>query len=561
MDIRRILENYLSHYDDEQVRLNNLLQQLDQPADITSRKNFNGHVTASAFIINRGTNQVLLLEHKALKRFLQPGGHVDPSDKTLTGSALREIEEETGLRSEDLLLAPATPQHPDVPFDIDTHHIPENPQKGEPEHDHHDFRYVFITDKKIINIDQSESGGYRWVEWDDFKDDVNFQHNAKKIRRLLEPSVSDFFKSVTPINSKDISVLAVSHIIPSSEDYIKSLKEHFNLIGIIPKPKSINSSSAKRLNDYGVPLIAGLNRESLEEDPSQLIELLRGYDNICLIDIGGYFSKCLDMIEEELSDRLLGVVEDTENGLKRYENRPKNNYRVMTVARSQLKNYEDQLVGHSIVHATETVLRKINVLITYKKCGVIGYGKVGKGIVEYLQQRNVNPTVSETNSIRCIQASCDGAVISSTEDLIKSCDIIFCATGARALDILRLRDVRQGAYLASATSSEDEFDLSSIEPEYTPMRLDNYTTRYSKRGHFFHLLNDGNAINFLYSAAVDKYIHLVQGELIFSLGKLADAKKQPEFHKDIRTNSSADQDFIAQMWIFYILRPEHSPKP
>lgn len=40
----------------------------------------------------------MLLEHKALKKFLQPGGHVELVDGKMLDTAKREIFEETGLK-------------------------------------------------------------------------------------------------------------------------------------------------------------------------------------------------------------------------------------------------------------------------------------------------------------------------------------------------------------------------------------------------------------------------------------------------------------------------------
>lgn len=95
----------------------------------------------------------------------------------------------------------------EVPFDIDTHIIPENPKKGEPAHFHHDFRYIYTTKENNINVDASESNGYKWVDWEDFIESPNFAHLTDKISSLLEPDARDFFRSLTNEQSKDISVV------------------------------------------------------------------------------------------------------------------------------------------------------------------------------------------------------------------------------------------------------------------------------------------------------------------------------------------------------------------
>lgn len=552
MKISLILDEYLHIHSDEQDELDDLKELLKDSDDPLSRKTLPGHITASAFIINEANKQVLLLEHKSLGRLLQPGGHIENIDKSLMEAVYREIEEETGLQQINLHLKPLVVTKPEVPIDIDTHEIPENPKKQEPRHYHHDFRYLFTTTNSNVVFDPSESSNYKWVDWEQFARTKNFVHIAEKIESTLAPNSQDYFKFLTNSMAANTSVVAVSHIIPSSEDFILSLQHNFNLIGIIPKPKSINQSSLKRIKRAGVKVLDSITRESIRNNPDEFIKILSRSKNICLVDIGGYFAPIEKLLISNLKSSFIGIIEDTENGYQRYVKNDVQDRRLLSVARSPLKNYEDQLVGHGIAHAAETLLRQINVILTYKKCGIIGYGKIGRGIGEYLQQRNVKPTVADTNSLRSIQALCDGAYVASVDSIIKECDMIFCATGSQALDLVKLRQLKKGAYLASATSSDDEFDLTHIKDEYSSEEIDSHTTKFFKKGHNFHLLNDGNAVNFLFSAAVDKYINLVQGEIVFSLCRLSEHNQI----NSVISNNEDDQRIIADAWLNFVSRNE-----
>src|SRR5438045_3238802 len=90
-----------------------------------------GHVTGSAWIVDADAAQVLLLHHRKLDRWLQPGGHCD-GDSDVLRVALREAREETGLQR----LAPVSP----ALFDLDIHWIP---QRGDvPDHWHYDARFL-----------------------------------------------------------------------------------------------------------------------------------------------------------------------------------------------------------------------------------------------------------------------------------------------------------------------------------------------------------------------------------------------------------------------------------
>ena len=92
--------------------------------------------------------------------------------------------------------------------------------------------------------------------------------------------------------------------------------------------------------------------------------------------------------------KLIGVVEDTENGHKRYEQIAFPPCPVLSVARSPLKEPEDFLVGHAIVFSAEALIRQSGVVMVNKRALVIGYGKIGVvGPYIYLIQSEILKSV------------------------------------------------------------------------------------------------------------------------------------------------------------------------
>jgi 8-oxo-dGTP pyrophosphatase MutT (NUDIX family) len=117
-----------------------------------------GHLTGSAIVVSADGRRVLLLHHRKLDRWLQPGGHGDPGETTGEQVALREAREETGLQG--LLLHPTAPR----PLDVDVHQIPARP--GEPAHEHLDLRYLVVArPEAVLAPDLAELRALRWVEW------------------------------------------------------------------------------------------------------------------------------------------------------------------------------------------------------------------------------------------------------------------------------------------------------------------------------------------------------------------------------------------------------------
>lgn len=73
-----------------------LLQQLGADQDLISHQNYSGHVTASGLVVFK--DRILLIFHNRIKRWFQPGGHLEYSDLSLFAAGKREVEEETGLK-------------------------------------------------------------------------------------------------------------------------------------------------------------------------------------------------------------------------------------------------------------------------------------------------------------------------------------------------------------------------------------------------------------------------------------------------------------------------------
>ena len=122
--------------------------------DCLLRTCVSGHLTASAFVLNPQRDSFLLLHHRKLDRWLQPGGHAD-GDADLLNVAVREVEEETGL--------PARPLMSKL-FDIDIHEIPA--RKSDPTHLHFDFRFALESLSSAIAIND-EAFDARWISLQD----------------------------------------------------------------------------------------------------------------------------------------------------------------------------------------------------------------------------------------------------------------------------------------------------------------------------------------------------------------------------------------------------------
>lgn len=174
-----ILVRYLEFYPKELQQLKLLRQQIGNNEFLDDRRNFTGHVTAGAIILSADRKRVLLIHHKAYDQWQQPGGHWEKEEASPLDAAKREGEEETGIRLAKNITR--DPEFPLVPFDIDSHPVPARPDKDEPPHHHHDFRYVFVTDNYKTNHQVEEVLSTEWTLLDDPKTKI-IRRSIKKLR-------------------------------------------------------------------------------------------------------------------------------------------------------------------------------------------------------------------------------------------------------------------------------------------------------------------------------------------------------------------------------------------
>ena len=148
-----------------------------------------GHVTGSAWIVSPTRQQTLLIHHRKLDRWLQPGGHAD-GDPDVAAVALREAQEETGLTTLTLVTPSGGKAKAEISqtvpiFDVDIHPIPARNEV--PEHLHYDIRFLVEADPTEPLGFPEEIRDIRWFSMNDAATITDSESVLRLIRKMKNP--------------------------------------------------------------------------------------------------------------------------------------------------------------------------------------------------------------------------------------------------------------------------------------------------------------------------------------------------------------------------------------
>ena len=121
-----------------------------------TRENDLAHFTASAWVVTPDRSKVLMVWHNIYKSWSWTGGHAD-GESDLAAVALREVREETGVRSARLVSP--------LPVSLETLTVDGHEKRGVYLHSHLHLNLTYLIEADetdTLTVKPDENSGVRW---------------------------------------------------------------------------------------------------------------------------------------------------------------------------------------------------------------------------------------------------------------------------------------------------------------------------------------------------------------------------------------------------------------
>lgn len=358
-------------------------------------------------------------------------------------------------------------------------------------------------------------------------------------------------------NPNNVHSVILQHILPTTVEFIDRVNSVYPVDLVIAITYSADATAVELLKSkgYNVHVPADIN-DMLQNTWKHVVEILEKSNAPLIVqEVGGYLANWTKELAK--FPHFLGCVEDTKNGLWRYEAAETAgdlHVAVLSMADTALKQVEDSLIGDACVYSLEKVMRtQMASILPGLRCGVVGWGHIGKSVATSLKGRNAVVCIYDINPVVDMLAYGRGYFPIPLKQMLSSADIVFGCSGRTSIRVADINDLKDGIILVSASSKAIEFDLvgfrnlcdveevNTTAPGKCPVHK--YTVRDTKK--YFYVLDNGTPIDFLDLPLQGAILDCTCSELFVCIRELATNKHEP----GVISLTDNLQTAVAQKWL------------
>lgn len=264
---------------------------------------------------------------------------------------------------------------------------------------------------------------------------------------------------------------------------------------------STQDHAAAAIARAGIPIFAwkGETEKEYWWCIDQTLDFGNGQGPDLLLDDGGDLTLIVNDQHPELSQKLIGVSEETTTGVHRLYQMMKAKtlkFAAININDSVTKSKFDNKYGCRESLA-DGLKRATDIMIAGKIVVIAGYGDVGKGCAQSMSGFGARVVITEIDPINALQASMEGFEVRTLEEVVGVGDIFVTATGC--CDVIRgehLEQMKDGAIVCNIGHFDSEIDVKWLEANYTEENIKPQVDKFTgKNGKSIILLSRGRLVN------------------------------------------------------------------
>lgn len=361
-------------------------------------------------------------------------------------------------------------------------------------------------------------------------------------------------------NPEEYYIISVQHLLRSTGSMFVAIVDYGfqpQNIYLTGKIYSTHIETQNKLKELGINIIEsdfpkelGFYTQSLENDVRKMWQLLSEKLNpnskIIILDDGGYTLK--NVPDEILRNQFVCGIEQTTSGIRMQNTFGK--FPVIHVAASAAKVIiEPPIVSEAVKIQLGEIIKELNP----KKVGVVGFGHIGKAVVNEFKSGFDILVFDIKNELKdeVIQGV---TYCNSLLDLYNKSDVIIGATGQDISDLNWLSNSTGDKTLISVSSGDIEFNnlLRECKPYLTeelesPLQVLNLKTQ---QGHLLKILRGGMVANFTGKpdSSPGHIIQVTRGLLFSAILQILRDREELKKQSDAIMLNPNFQKEVVQLW-------------